>query len=327
MNNNKVEYIKLCETEPTIPLFMQNGWLDAVCNDGTSRENREEGLSWDVALAKDKNGTIIAALTYVVRKKWGLTLITVPHLTKFTGIWQRPLPYSFHYENNNEEQNRLKTLIAQLPNFHKLTLNLNINLTDWSPFYWAGFSQTTRYVQVLEPCENKDTLYKNLNRNIKRNIKKAQEHFTVEVRDDFNNFIKLNNTVFERQKMSNSTPLSIWLKIDALLSETQQRRIYFSMDKNGIAQGAFYMVWDNETAYALANGLTETGRTFGAMSQLTWQAISDAADMGLSFNFLGSMLPAVEAFNRGFNTVKKPYFVLNKWKNWVFESLFKMIGK
>lgn len=319
MNNNKVEYIKLCETEPTMPLFMQNGWLDAVCTEG--------GLSWDVALAKNKNGIITAALTYAVREKWGLKLITVPHLTKFTGIWQRPLLASLHHENNNEVHNSMKTLIAQLPYFHRLTLNLNTDVVDWSPFYWAGFSQTTRYVQVLEPCENKETLYKNLNRNTKRNIKKAQEHFTIEVRDDFDNFIKLNNTVFERQNRSNSTPLSIWHNVERFLSETQQRRIYFSVDKNGIAQGAFYMVWDKGTAYALANGLTETGRTYGAMSQLTWQAISDATEMGLSFNFLGSMLPAVEAFNRGFNTVKKPYFVLQKSKNWVFEGVFTLMGK
>jgi Acetyltransferase (GNAT) domain len=319
MNNNKVDYIKLCESEPNIPIFIQNGWLDAVCTEG--------GLSWDVAVSRDKNSKIVAALVYVLRKKWGIDIITVPHLTKFTGIWQAPLPHSMHYENNNEEHNRIKDIISQLPHFHRLTLNLNTNLSDWSPFYWAGFSQTTRYVQVLESGENKETLHKNLNRNTKRNIKKAEEHFTVEVRDDFKDFIKLNNTVFERQQKENVTPLSIWQNLDAFLLEKQQRRIYFSMDKNGVSHGTFYMVWDNQYAYALANGLTETGRTYGAMSQLTWQAIQDAADMGLPFNFLGSMMPSVEVFNRGFNTVKKPYFVLNKSKNRVFEGIFNLLGK
>jgi hypothetical protein len=319
MNNNKVDYIKLCESEATIPIFMQAWWLDAVCTEG--------GLSWDVAMAKDKNGSTTAILVYALRKKWGLDIITVPHLTKFMGLWQSPLPYSTHYENNNEEHNRIKDIISQLPHFHRLTLNFNTNLTDWSPFYWAGFSQTIRYMQVLESGENKEMLYKNLNRNTKRNIKKAEEHYIVEIRDDFDGFIKLNNIVFERQKKANVVPLSIWQNLDAFLNTKQQRRIYFSVDKNGVAHGTFYMVWDNQYAYALANGLTETGRTHGAMSQLTWQAIQDAADMGLSFNFLGSMMPSVEAFNRGFNTVKKPYFVLNKSKNWFFESVFNLMGK
>jgi Acetyltransferase (GNAT) domain len=319
MTNNKVEYIKLCETEPSISLFMQKGWLDAVCTEG--------GLSWDVALAKDKNGKITAALAYVLREKWGLKIITVPYLTKFTGIWLAPLPYSTHYENNNEEYNRIKEIISQLPHFHRLTLNLNTNLTDWSPFHWADFSQTTRYVQVLELGENKEILYKNLNRNTKRNIKKSEGYFTVEIREDFDNFIKLNNTVFERQSKANVIPLSIWQNLDALLNDKNQRRIYFSVDKKGEYQASFYMVWDNQYAYALANGLTETGRTYGAMSQLTWRAIEDAADMGLSFNFLGSMMPSVEAFNRGFNTVKKPYFVLNKSKNRFFEGVFKLLRK
>ena len=320
MNNNKVDYIKLCESELSIPIFMQNWWLDAVCDE-------KEGLTWDVALSRDKNGKIVAALAYAVRKKWGLTLITVPYLTKFTGIWQTPPPYSTHYENNHEEQNRLKDLISQLPHFHRLTLNLNTDLLDWSPFYWAGFSQTTRYVQVLDSGENKDVLYKNLNRGTKRSIKKADEHFTIVEKNDFDTFIKLNTAVFERQNMQNITPLSIWHNLEHMLSEKRQRRIYFSLDKNGVAQGAFYMIWDKNTAYGLASGLTETGRTHGAMSQLTWQAISDAADMGLSFNFLGSMIPSIEAFLRGFNAVKKPYFVLTKSKNRFIEIVFNSLGK
>ena len=305
MNNNKVDYINLCESEPSIPIFMQNWWLDAVCTEGG-------GLTWDVAISRDKNGKIVAALAYVIRKKWGFTLVTVPYLTKFTGIWQAPLPYSTHYENNHEEHNRLKDLISQLPHFHRLTLNLDTNLQDWSPFYWAGFSQTTRYVQVLEGVENKETLFKNLNRGTKRSIKKAEEHFTVVEKNDFDTFIKLNTAVFERQNMPNIIPLPIWHNLEHILSKKQQRRIYFSLDKNGIAQGVFYMIWDENTAYGLASGLTEMGRINGAMSQLTWQAISDATDMGLSFNFLGSMIPSIEAFLRGFNAVKKPYFVLTK---------------
>ena len=319
MNNNKVEYIKLCESEPTLPIFMQNWWLDAVCTEG--------GLSWNVALAKNKNGSIDAILTYVVRKKWGLKIVTVPHLTKFTGIWQAPLPYATHYENCHEEHKRIKDLISQLPDFHRLTLNLNTNLTDWSPFYWAGFSQSTRYVQVLDSGENKETLFKNLNRGTKRSIKKAEEHFTVIEKNDFETFIKLNTAVFERQNIANPIPLSTWQNLDPILVEKQQRRIYFSIDKLGVAHGTFYMVWDNNMAYGLASGLTEMGRTNGAMAQLTWQAISDASDMGLSFNFLGSMIPSIESFLRGFNAVKKPYFVLTKSKNWFIEGIFKLIGK
>ena len=329
MNQNKKDYINLCENEQSIPIFMQNWWLDAVCT--VEARNPDEigkgGLAWDVALARDKNGNIVAALTYAMRKKSFIKIITVPHLTKFTGIWQRPLPYPLQLENSLEEQNRINTLIIQLPDNHRLTFQLNTNLLDWSPFYWAGFKQTTRYVQVLEDLKDKALLYKNLNRNTKRNIKKAEEHFKIEVHEDFATFFKLNNIVFKRQKMSNTIPAATWQRVEAVLKEKKQRRIYFAFDENGEAHGTFYMVWDNNTAYALANGLTGTGRTFGAMAQLTWQAISDASEMGLSFNFLGSMLPSVALFNQGFNTVKKPYFVLTKSKNMLFDWMFKLMGK
>ncbi len=319
MSDNKTAYISFSDGEETLPIFMQAWWLDAVC--------RDTGLEWDVALVKDKSHTIVAALTYAYRSKWGLKIITVPPLTKYMGIWQRPLTYPTNHENSNEEQIRIKSLLAQMPDYHRITLQLCPDIKDHSVFTWAGYNVETRYLQMLLDIPKTDAVYTQLNRNTKRNIKKAEQHFKIEITDDSELFLKLNNAVFTRQNKQNPIAEATWRYLDSILKEKKQRRIYLSKDENGMAQGAFYMIFDKQYGYALANGLSEHGRDQGAMSQLTWQAIQDTTQMGLSFNFLGSMLPNVEAFNRGFNSVKKPYFVLNKSKNSIFDLIFKMMGK
>jgi hypothetical protein len=316
VSDNKSLYVTFCQQEKTLPIFMQNWWLDAVCTEG--------GLAWDVALAHDSKGDITAALTYAYREKWGFKSITVPYLTKYTGIWQRPLVYRTNHENIQEEQNRFKKLLSQLPDYHHLTLQLSPDITDYSVFKWAGFKAEMRYLQMLLDIKDIDKAYLNLNRNCKRNIKKAEQFFAVEKRDDFDLFYALNNAVFNRQNKQNPIPYTLWKRLDAVLHEKNQRQIFFSIDDKGEAQGAFYAVFDNQYGYALANGLTELGREQGAMSQLTWEAIKESATMGLSFNFLGSMLPSVELFNRGFNTHKKPYFVLTKSKNTFYRLIFNV---
>jgi hypothetical protein len=319
MSDNKTAYTSFCAKEETLPLFMQAWWLDAVCK-GTS-------LEWDVVLVKYKNEEIIAALTYAYRQKWGIKIVTVPPLTKYMGIWQRPLAYPTHHENSNEEQTRIKSLLAQLPDYHRITLQLSPDITDHSVFTWAGYTVETRYMQMLLDMPPIDAIYTQLNRNTKRNIKKSEQHFKLEITDDIEDFLLLNNAVFTRQGKRNPISEATWRQLDTVLKEKKQRRIYLSIDEKGAAHGTFYMIFDKQYAYALANGLTEYGREQGAMSQLTWQAIQDTAQMGLSFNFLGSMLPTVEAFNRGFNSVKKPYFVLRKSKNSFFDLIFKIMGK
>ena len=61
--SDKETYKKLCETEgSTIPLFLQYWWMETVC----------KGKEWDVALVKEPDGTIAAAMPYLWGKRYGM---------------------------------------------------------------------------------------------------------------------------------------------------------------------------------------------------------------------------------------------------------------
>ena len=79
--NNKETYKHLCETEGcAIPLFLQYWWMDTVCS----------GKQWDVALARDTQGHITAAMPYLIGSKMGLRYVLQPQLTQYNGPWYRP---------------------------------------------------------------------------------------------------------------------------------------------------------------------------------------------------------------------------------------------
>ena len=305
MSKNKVDYIKLCETETSVPIFMQPWWLDAVC---------VHGLNWNVALAKDKNDNFSAALCFCEKHKWGFKKVTMPHLTQFTGVWMKPLEHKNSPEKQSHEQNQLQQIIAQLPHCQHFTLRTHFNMTDWLPFYWAGFKQTTRYTYIIPSLSDLNLVFNNFEGNVKRAIRQNEGKYTIEQSDDFDLFLQL-------KYKNDSTPLSIWHNLNDILSKKQQKRLYFARNTEGVAEATAYIVWDNSTAYYLASGTTELGRKNQVMSLLLWQAMQDCAHDATVFDFEGSMLKTVEPYFRRFGTEQKVYFQLTKFSNKFLEML------
>lgn len=312
--NNKEAYIEFCRTEQTIPIFMQNGWLEAVCTDGTSQNSREGG-TWDVVLVYDEKKAIIGVLVYQIKKKWGLTVLSEPILSPFCGVWVKKLDFKKRHELYHYEKKILEELIKQLPPFHFAHFRFSTALTDWQPFYWAGFKQTTRYTYQLNLTQS-DNLFTQFSQNTQRNIRKAQKYFTISTSDDLEKFLEISNLTFERKNAKSPIPHSIWQKADSFLKTNNLKTVYFAQNTEGGIEAAIYIVFDKKTAYYLAGGATEIGRKQVAMYFLLHKAIEDAQKRGLTvFDFEGSMLRGVESFFRGFNGNLTPYFSVWKYKN------------
>jgi len=68
---NKQKYTEFAKKE-NLPIFMQPFWLDSLC---------EDEMEWDVILY-EKGGEIWGSFVYVMKKKYGFTLITMPKVTQ-----------------------------------------------------------------------------------------------------------------------------------------------------------------------------------------------------------------------------------------------------
>jgi hypothetical protein len=319
MNPNIVFHL-FCEEEPMLPLFMQAGWMNALCG-----KNTEGVQNWSCVLACDEKDAIEGVLVFQIRKKWGFTTLSEPPLSPFCGIWLRPKTFKKQHEHYHFVKKTLAALIEQLPKAHRYQFRFHYNLTDWQPFYWAGWQQTTRYTYVLNLIENAD-FFQNYNTNTQRNCRKADRIFTytLAAADDhtaFAKFLKINQLTYKRQGLKPAFFNAQFEKADTYLSEQSACWLFFAKNTEGVVCAAMYVALDknNSTAYYLGGGATDFGRDNGAMHGLMHHILTYSQQQGFEkFDFEGSMLVGVEAFFRGFGGRLMSYFQVKK-AHWVFK--------
>lgn len=319
--NDYAQYVELCKNTPTIPLFMQNWWLDAVHTPLKSALN-EGTRHWQPLLAYDRNGIPTAAMIVAERQRLNMRLAGEPHLTPFSGIWQKDLVFNKIHQKQFFQKSNMQQILEKMPDFHFADFRFHFSTTDMQPFIWAGFEAEPRYTYLLSDISDTQKIREGFNDNTRRNIGKAQQQLTVSTSDDLDLFLSIAGASFERQNIRNPTPLSIWQRLDPELAK-RGRRAILTAHQNGALVAAIYIVFDNGTAYYLAGGANEIGRRNGAMHLLLWRGIEAAASVGCQyFDFEGSMLPNVEAFFRGFGAEQKVYFRVRKAKNSIYKKIF-----
>jgi hypothetical protein len=299
---NKQKYCQLCLSESSIPFFSKDWWLDAVCG--------QQNL--DVVLL-EKGNQAIASLPYLVKKKYGLTLLSTPSLTQTLGPWLRP--FKAKYAKQVAEQKKIMTqLIKQLPSHDYFCQNFHYSVTNWLPFYWEGFSQTTRYTYVLQDLSDEKILWDGLLPNIRTDIKKAANRYKLDVRSDLSvdDFLYVNEKTFKRQGRSLPYPRSLVYSIFKACSEHEACKMFFAVDNEGRIHAANFIIWDDNSAYYLMGGGDPELRNSGATSLIMWEAIRFASQVTKRFDFEGSMIEPVEKFFRAFGATQMPYFQVTK---------------
>ncbi len=290
-------YRELCASGPSIPLFQQAWWLDATC-----------GQEWDVVLVR-KGQEIHAALPFRRRSRRGFTVLSQPALTQFLGPWLRDT--GAKKANDYSRQKDLMTeLIEALPDHAHYTQSWSPAVTNWLPFYWKGFSQTTAYTYVLPDLTDADRIWKGLRENIRREIRRAENRAGISVSSEasLEDFIALNAMTFARQEKDLPYTPDYVRRLDAACTDHGCRRIFIARDGEGRAHSAAYLVWDAQNAYYLMGGSDPELRNSGAMSLCMWEAIRFAAGVTKRFDFEGSMIEPVERFFRSFGAEQVPYF-------------------
>ncbi len=297
-------YRQFCHSEPNLPLFMQDWYLDAVCENG----------SWD-AITIDRNGKTIAVFPYFLKKKGFWHYIIMPKLCKFLG------PYIIaEYRGNSEETKLYEALLLQLP--AKLAIFLqdtNYTFENWLPFYWNGYQQTTRYSYLLDLLPDEQALYKGIDKNYRQKIKKASQLVTVTQTPDVAALFALVSASFKRQNAPPPYSYAFLEKLYQALTAHHACRMFFAKDiVTGQIHSAALLVWDQQAAYYLISGDEPSLRQSGSAVLLKWESILYAKQvLGLPiFDFEGSMIQRLEMGRRAFGAVQKPYFRIQKMSVW-----------
>lgn len=297
----KARYRALCDSEAGIPVFSQYWWLDAVAG----------GSGWDVAMV-EVAGEVRGCLPYADQRRYGHRISVQPPLTQCLGPWLAPMSCKSG-KALAIEKDVMQALIAQLPRFAHFSQNWSWRRTNWLPFYWAGFSQTTRYTYRI-PVQDAKASWAGLLDNIRTDVRKAESRFGLRVREDLGleDFLPLYRRVFARQRLGMPCGPGLLEALDSACRARGQRAILVAEDGEGRRHAAAYLVWDRDTMYYLMGGSDPDLRASGATSLCLWQGIRMAAERGLVFDFEGSMLEPVERYFRAFGAVQTPYFRVSR---------------
>lgn len=307
---NKLKYRDLCKKEKSIPIFSKDWWLDAVCGED----------NWNVVLV-EKNGEIVASLPYYIQKKYGFKIITNPKLTQNIRLWIK-YPKNQKYEKKlSYEKKVIMELIDKLPKFDIFNLYFHYSLTNWLPFYWKGFKQTTRYTYVIEDLKNIENSFLNFSKDKRENIKKSKKIISIVDSLTLQDFYEINKLTFNRQKLNIPYSFELINKIDVACTKNKCRKMLFAVDKKNKVHAAIYCTYDDIAVYLLMSGVDPKLRHSKAKALIIFKAMKFASENNLKFDFEGSMIQGVEQFDRGFGAVQKPYFNIIKINSKVLQLL------
>jgi lipid II:glycine glycyltransferase (peptidoglycan interpeptide bridge formation enzyme) len=298
------------------PIFFEDWWLEAV----------SEGNAWGKAQIIEQ-GKVVAIMPWQIKKLFGLRLILQPKLTQTLGPW-------FNIETDNIKYVRLlskkidltSSLIKQLPKFHYLSMSFTPEFDNWLPFYWLGFTQTTRYTYRFDQINNVNSIIEGMKSNRRGDIQKAKKNkLQIVDTENIEIFIEVNNLTFKRNKIKKNYSDNFIRNLDIICQKKSARKIFLAVDESQKIHAATYLVFNRYCTYNLMSGFNPSFN-YGAMTYLMLEAIKFSSTVSERFDFEGSMLPGVENFYRDFGATQYPYFQIKKYNNKFIKILFNFLS-
>jgi len=307
--NTKNKYRIHCKEEKSIPIFSQDWWLDSVCGE----------KNWGVCLV-EKGDQILASMPYHTKKRYGFTLLSHPLLTQNLGPWIRPSVVAYS-KMLGDQKDLMEALILQLPEYDYFNQNWHYTHTNWLPFYWKKFTQTTRYTYVIDDLSDLDKVFSEFAYSKKKNIKKSAGLINVVLDISADEFYENHKMTLLKQHSKISYSKELFKEIYDACYQNNAGKTIAAYDKDGNLHAALFIVWDNQSAYDLISTIDPDYRKYGAASLLIREAIKFVAPHASKFDFEGSMIESVERSFRQFGAIQKPYFTVTKinsrWLKWI----------
>lgn len=292
-------YRIFCESEKTLPIFSQAWWLDNVAGED----------NWDVCLV-EQNGEVLASMPFVIKRKFGLTLLTHPPLTQNLGPWIKPSTVKYS-KKLSQQKDYMGALIDQLPQYHYFDQSWHYSNTNWLPFYWRGFKQTTKYTYIIDDLTDLEKVYSDFEHSKRKNINKSEKLIKIVYDISAEEFYENHTRTLAKQGSKISYSFELFKRIyDAGYKQNQAKTIA-AFDDNDNLHSALFVIWDRLSAYDLISTIDPDFRTYGAASVLIKEIIKYTSQFVNKFDFEGSMIEPVERSFRQFGATQIPYLCVS----------------
>lgn len=287
------------DISPQGSIFCKSWWLDIV---------RPEGYRILLLRKHDKIVAGMPLCSYYDEE--GRYIHNMPVLTQTLGILLEPREGKY-YKKLSTEMDMIQMIVDNIPEHKWFYMQFGFNFTNWLPFYWAGYLQSTRYTYVFHDISDLNEVYNNFNYSKRKNIEKAKN--IVEIRTDLSamEFREIQKTALVKDNKMLSISIAGCFETFKKLYDTVGKS-WYAIDNKGNIHSAIYVVYDKISAYYLCSCVDREFRKYGANTLLIWNAIKELSGKTQRFDFEGSMIRGVEESFRQFGAKQTPYFVITK---------------
>lgn len=299
---NKEKYIQFCE-KVYVPIYSKSWWLDAVCGP----EN------WDVWLYQNGD-EVLAAMPYYMESKGEYHYITKALLTQNNGIiFSYPEGAKYIARQIYEERviNAACEFIESL-NLDVYEQQFHYSFQNWLPFFWNRYTAITRYTYVLEDVVDIEDIWEKISSKARKLVKKGQRNAEIKRGLNPETFYREHEKVFLKQGLQCPFSWERWMKIYDACKKEKACEIFYATEKNGHVASVLFLIWDEESAYLLLGGSVPSFQNLDTYSAVIWESIKYVSEMGLKYDFEGSVIKRISKSFREFGGEPKPYFRIRK---------------
>ena len=301
--SDKDKYIKFC-SEEEVCVFLKPFWMDAVCG----------GENWDVIVV-EKDNRVVGCLVYAFIQYGNKIRIIQPKFTQSNGVWIS-YPQNQKYEKKlSYEKEIMKLLIERLESKELISYQqyFNVNITNWLPFYWKGYRQTTCYSYRIMDISDADAVYKSFASSKKGDVRHALKcGVTVGLDMPAKDFYELHKESLAIMGKEISYSLDLFENIYKAAYTNEAGQTIYARDTDGKIKAAMFCIWDNECAFNLIITIHPDFRSSGALTLLFYEMIKILSGRVKSFDMEGSMIESVEKSYSKLGTKQLPYFKIEK---------------
>ncbi|MBS1604115.1 MAG: GNAT family N-acetyltransferase [Bacteroidetes bacterium] len=301
--DKKEEYRKYLSANDSLPIYLQDWYLDLVCG----KDN------WNVVLAY-KNNEVVAFLPYYLKKNRFFSWIAMPPLSKLHG------PYIKEGFNSMRHHHALiDELLDQLPDIAFYQQACGYDFRNWLPYLWRGYVQVTLYSYVFNDL-NLENILAGMESDYRRRIKKAERELMVRHDLPYKLFYETLIKTYERQKLPVPFDPVFLEKYYQDLKARSLAELFFVLDQENNVQSVAMLIWDKHCSYYLLEGTDPFAKDKNAGTYIKWLAIKYTKEiLGLNrFDFEGSISRRIEKIYREFGASAEPYYVIKKYNSRLF---------
>lgn len=290
--------VKTGQSIDSTSFFLSQTWLSA-----------NEGRLNVIEVSKTENDKPLARFAYLSYSKLGKPMIITPPMAPHCGleIYSKP-------DSASKRQTLIKRVLRSIAEelaHHKpaayIDLNFPYEIKDIQPFKETDFDIDVAYTYLLRLDQSEENLLFSMSPERRKNIRDgANKSYETVINGDPVGVERLIADTLESRGVKPQRET-----IRNLLKGASDDLFWVAVWSEGKILATTIIGFDSTSAYYLAGGTVKDQNLAGPLAM--WNAILESQKRGAKrFDFLGSSVPAIERYFRGFGGELTPYFRVRK---------------